>query len=100
MDIKTYDESDLTRQKGPNYFYGLIVDLPGDNPDLFGDMDNNDMAGRLKEKGVVGNSDSLAPEPCCFYIYFLNLKAGREFLKKLNVYITDKARMVSEARAY
>lgn len=100
MNIKTYDDTDLMESDKKGFSHEFIVDLPGDNPDTLGDYDCHKIAERLKETGAFSKGDLVAPEWCVFYVYFRSKTDGRAFVKKLNAYIIQKARLLREARAF
>lgn len=107
MKVKTYDEDDLRstdyrRFDSPKlkHKWEFIGDLPGDNPDLFGDWDNYEMTERLREIGALTKDDDADPEYCCSYFYFKDKKTGRRFIKKLNEYLLKKAKLIEEARSF
>ena len=103
MQIKTYDETDLQEYTYSNEFrHQFIADVVGDNADLFDDvvMDNNELGHKLKELGAIGSNDSLDTESCCFYIYFKTKRDGVSFLKKLTAYLTQKLKLIKEAKEF
>lgn len=104
MQIKTYDETDLQKSEfvDDHYNYQFIADVVGDNADLLEETisDNNELYAKLKEVGALGKDDCGDPEACCFYIYFVTKKAGVDFIKKLNAYLTQKRKLLEEARAF
>ena len=104
MQIKTYDHTDLQKSEYVNdtYNYQFIADVVGDNADLLDDTiaDNNQLFHKLKELGAVGTKDCADPEACCFYIYFVTKKDGIAFLKKLSAYLTQKLKLLKEAKAF
>jgi hypothetical protein len=106
MEIKLYDESDVVEsdyqpdQRERSHKWEFIMDLPADNPDLFGDRDNYDMEEKLRIAGVIGRSDQADNESCCSYYYFKTKRAGAEFIKRLNDYISKKGRLVREANTF
>lgn len=106
MKLKFYDDTDIVKRDEPfilggkKHLYEFIRDVPGDNPDVLGDYDNNELAYRLDELGAFTSGTFPDSESCCFYIYFVNLPAARAFIKKLNAYISQKARLIREARAF
>jgi hypothetical protein len=107
VDIHFYNESDVRCEPGQahsidgkEYPYSFIADVPGDNPDVLGDYDNNILADRLQEFRAVGGDDRLDCETCCFYAYFLDRPAAVAFIKKLNAYISQKSRLIRAAQAF
>lgn len=102
MEMKLYDEDDLrdTKYRSGTEPWEFIADLPGDNPDLFEDLDNHSMVERLREFGAVGADDVTDPEACCTYIYFKKKADGLRFIKKLNKYIIEKATLVEKAQNF
>jgi hypothetical protein len=100
MNIKTYDESDLRKCDHDGYKYEFIQDVPGDNPDIFGEYDNNEISDRLQEHSVYGKKDVCDPESCILYVYFKDHLSGKSFIKRLNDYITEKAKKVQDAQQF
>ena len=107
MEIKTYEdedlqevsvESELATKSGFKFMF--VADLPGDNPDLFPDLDNKMLTERLKEKGVIDAQMSADPEDCVFYIYFAHREHGRRFISAINHYLLAKAEKLSEAQGF
>ena len=99
MEMKLYDEGDLrdTKYRSAKEPWEFIADLPGDNPDLFEDLDNNSLTERLKAYGVIKECDVADPETCCSYVYFVDKRHGLRFIKKLNEYILEKARLLEQS---
>ena len=104
MQIKTYDATDLQKSEyvDDTYNYQFIADVVGDNADILEETvaDNNELYWKLKELGAIGKRDCGDTECCCFYIYFVTKKAGLEFIKKLNAYLTQKRKLLEEAKAF
>ena len=101
MVIETYEFEDLRdAPEGADHRYEFIADLPGDNPDIFRDMDNQQALVRLNERGVLDNEMRPEVEVACFYIYFTTQEAGRRFISKLNGYIINKAKKLEEASEF
>jgi len=106
MELKLYSDDDIRKDavpytyQGKEYPYSFISDVPGDNPDVLGEFDNHQLADRLTEHKAVTGAVLLDCETCCFYAYFTNLPAARAFIKKLNAYISQKARLIREAHAF
>ena len=82
-----------------NYGFTFMADVPGDNPDVLGEYDNHILADKLTRFGAVGDNDRLDCETCCFYMYFQQKVDGIAFIKKLNAYLSQKARLLREAEA-
>lgn len=109
MNIHFYNESDIRTLSTPkeyitidgeSYPFEFIADVPGDNPDVLGDYDNQVLADRLERFGAVGKDDRLDCEMCCFYIYFRTKEDGLKFIKKLNEYLSQKASLLLDAAAF
>lgn len=106
MKLRFYDESDIQVANKPYHFdnktypFEFIADVPGDNPDVLGDYDNNYLADKLQRFCALGKGDKLDCESSCFYIYFTTKTAGLAFLKKLNAYLSQKSRLLREAESF
>jgi len=106
MNLKLYDETDIQEkpeqqsESGEAFRFSFVRDLPGDNPDVLGDYNNVELARKLQELGAFGPDDQLDPEVGCFYAYFNTRKDAWEFIRKLNAYVGQKARLLQEAKAY
>lgn len=105
MNIHFYKQDDLRSDQeitidNQSYPFSFIVDVPGDNPDVLDDYDNHVLADKLALFGAIGEDDKLDCESCCFYIYFKSKSAGMSFIKKLNDYLSQKARLIRQAAAF
>ena len=105
MNIHFYKQDDIQGNRkvtidNRSYPFSFIVDVPGDNPDVLEDYDNNVLADKLTLFGAIGRGDKLDCESCCFYIYFKSKGAGLTFIKKLNDYLSQKARLIRQAAAF
>jgi len=105
MDLHLYSGDDLRNSQsltidGNEYKFSFIADVPGDNPDVFGEFDNHELADRLQRFKAIGDDDRLDCEMCCFYIYFQRKEDGLAFIQKLNAYISQRSRLLREAEAF
>lgn len=108
MQLKTYDETDirgqpplcLTGEATDSYNFLFMEDVAGDNYELFEARDNDDVAFRLEEAGVITSADRDAPESSILYVYFKQKKDALAFIKRLNAYLQEKARKLEDAKAY
>ena len=103
MKVNTYTDDDLQDRgvhKDESRQWGFITDIPGDNPDLLGDMDNNELQVRLQEFGALPEGATADCETCCSYYYFKDKAAGRKFITKLNQYLLKKAELSETARSF
>jgi hypothetical protein len=98
MQTKTYDESDL--RKDDEGGYKFIEDVAGFHAELLETSDNNVVADKLRKHKLIPPGTKLDPESCCFYAYFKDKKTGNSFLKMLNTYLSTKAQLTRDARAY
>jgi hypothetical protein len=99
-DVQTPRGEDAISVDGELYPFEFIADIPSDNPGALGDYDNLQVADRLERFGAVGKDDRLDCESCCFYIYFKTKKDGLTFIKKLNDYLSQKARLIRDAAVF
>jgi hypothetical protein len=95
-DVVECDEMIDDRQ----YTHKFVNNMSHGNAYAFGGLSNPEIAGRLQDRGVIGEYDRLDVDTSFFFIYFRSLNDGLVFVRKLNTYLEKKVQTLRDAEAY
>lgn len=79
--------------------HSFVCDLCDAIPELWGELNNNEVQDILKKNKIISRGDSADSESSCFYCYFKSLKHGQLFVSRLNEFVKSRYKKLKEVRS-